>query len=183
MVLGETLGALDLYPPHGDSAKSWNPGDEGLSESVVRLQLPNSATVSELVSAMTIQNSEQIQLSIDHAPCYAAPDGMRCVEGTGHAETLYVDTQPVSVEALQSCRKDRVCRDPRGSWGEAAQLCAHQGKRLPTLEEVAFADMSEALWVQDWDRGRAFQRESVVVIHTPAGLEPKNSSPMGPPSM
>ena len=133
MVLGETLGALDLYPPHGDSAKSWNPGDEGLSESVVRLQLPNSATVSELVSAMTIQNSEQIQLSIDHAPCYAAPDGMRCVEGTGHAEALYIDTQPVSVEALQLRKTGLSAR----AFGERPHIVSHRGKRLPTLEVVA----------------------------------------------
>ena len=153
VVLGEGLGTVELYPPHGE-AKRWSMNSKGLSTDVVRLDIPNSATVTDLLQAIGNQDAQQVQLSIDHAPCYDAPNGMRCVEGHMDVNTLYVDTQPVSPEALQKCRTDKVCRDIRGSWTEAAQLCAHQGKRLPTRSEVQHTEMTSAMWTQDWDTER-----------------------------
>ena len=151
VVLGDELGVLELHPPHSTEFERWAPSSEIVSAPVVRMDLPNTATVRELIEAMRVQSASTIELSLDYAPCYNAPDGMRCVEGNSELQTLYVDMAPVGEESLNQCRKDRVCRDPRGSWGEAAQLCAHQGKRLPTQAEVSFAQMSDALWTQDWN--------------------------------
>ena len=157
VVLGESLGGLELYPPNGQ-AEYWTPNSDGLSADVVRLDLPNSATVEDLIQAIQIQDSPQIQLSLDTAPCFEAPKGMRCVEGI-KIRYLYVDTEPVSAETRNQCRRIRCVRDIRGSWAEAAQLCAHQGKRLPTLEEVRSAE-PPPLWTETGTPNRSRRKNN-----------------------
>ena len=149
VVLGEALGGLELYPPNGQ-AEYWTPNSDGLSADVVRLDLPNSATVEDLIQAIQIQDSPQIQLSLDTAPCFDAPKGMRCVEGNQESDTLYVDTEPVSAETETNA--EIRCVETLRQLGEAAQL-VHR-KRLPTLEEVRSAELTSALWTRDWNTER-----------------------------
>lgn len=159
VVLGQELGKISLYPPLNPELPVWAPGDETPEKGEgVRINLSNTATVAELISAMDTLNVPHVELAISHAPCFTSPDGMRCVEGEGEQPTFYVDEKTVGSEALNACRSERLCRGTRGSWTEAAQLCTYLGKRLPSHVEIEAAELGDtALWTRDWDE-EAFEK-------------------------
>lgn len=148
--LGKDLVSVPIYAPSKTQSKVFQQDAPIPTEKRVRINPSDQITITNLIPLLEQLDGKEIELAIDHRPCFTPAEGMTCLQIDN--TPVYMDTQATSESILQQCRDNKQCTSKAFTWTWAAELCQFQGKRLPRIEEFKAANIQDQYW--SWTRDR-----------------------------
>jgi hypothetical protein len=123
----------------------------------VRINLADEDTMETLAQYLEKLSDKEVELAIDHSPCFTPPNGMQC-QPMGK-RNIYIDKAPITQEQAKGCTSRKGCKSSKGTWQRSTELCSYLGKRLPTVDEFKAAGITDVVWSRNRD-SRSFKKRS-----------------------